>query len=237
MAEFNVRFEEVGGEFGVDFRTEPGLPSQVSELNATANGTYDAGEDAAYNPVVVNVPNTYTPVDEGKVVSNSALIEQTSRTITQDGMYDTTLNNSVTIDYSGDIVHLTFEATSSNQYMSLFFPRKTSVPKKIIVTTTTIGEAISDYVNGETISILINPINPEELSVKNHVVGGANYRNMASGRESCIYQMQFPQTGLSNYSGCVFEITQDGVSVIIYRPDSNAYFPIGIIYDVIAVWP
>jgi len=98
MAEFNVKFREDGGSFNVQFRTESGLPSQVNPLNVTENGEYDAGEDAAYNPVVVNVPNTYTEADEGKVVSNGALISQTTAQINTNGTHDTTLNDSVVVD-------------------------------------------------------------------------------------------------------------------------------------------
>lgn len=66
----------------------------------SANGTYNASSDDAdgYKKVVVDVPNSYDSGDEGKVVSNGALVAQTSATKTENGTYDTTLNNSVTVN-------------------------------------------------------------------------------------------------------------------------------------------
>ena len=68
----------------------------------TQNGSYDPASDGAdgYNGVSVNVPNSYAAADEGKVVSNGALVAQTARTpaIEENGTYDTTGNNSVTVN-------------------------------------------------------------------------------------------------------------------------------------------
>lgn len=50
--------------------------------------------------VTVN-PITYSASDEGKVVSNGALVAQTSETITENGTYDTTLNDEVVVNVSG----------------------------------------------------------------------------------------------------------------------------------------
>lgn len=69
----------------------------------TANGEYDAEDDEAdgYSDVTVNVPNSYAAADEGKVVSNGALVAQTSTTVTQNGTIDTTLNNEVVVNVQG----------------------------------------------------------------------------------------------------------------------------------------
>lgn len=65
----------------------------------SANGT---GIDVkAYEKVNVNVPNSYAAGDEGKVVSNGALVSQTSDTVTANDTYDTTLINSLTVNVSG----------------------------------------------------------------------------------------------------------------------------------------
>lgn len=65
----------------------------------TANGN---GQDVVgYAAVNVNVPNSYAAADEGKVVSNGALVAQTSDTVTQNGTYDTTLKNEVVVDVQG----------------------------------------------------------------------------------------------------------------------------------------
>lgn len=67
------------------------------------NGIYRAASDNldGYNTVTVEVPNTYAAVDNGKVVSNGALVAQTSRTITENGTFDTTTNDEVVVNVSG----------------------------------------------------------------------------------------------------------------------------------------
>lgn len=61
---------------------------------------YKPSEMAA---AVAAIPNSYTAGDEGKVVSNGALVAQTARAsaITENGTFDTTENNSVTVNVSG----------------------------------------------------------------------------------------------------------------------------------------
>ena len=79
-----------------------GTSVTVEELNVTENDTYTADAGRAFNPVNVTVPNSYTAGDEGKVVSNGALVAQTAHAeVTQNGTVDTTLNNSVTVNVSG----------------------------------------------------------------------------------------------------------------------------------------
>ncbi len=70
-----------------------------------ANGIYRASDDGAdgYSMVDVNVPNSYSAADEGKVVVSGALEAQTSETITQNGVYNTTTNNSVTVNVQGGV--------------------------------------------------------------------------------------------------------------------------------------
>lgn len=75
----------------------PELVSAVP-LSVNANGTYSAPSGTAYTPVTVAVPNTYEATDEGKVVSNGALVAQSSDTVTQNNTYDTTLINSLTVN-------------------------------------------------------------------------------------------------------------------------------------------
>ena len=82
-----------GGGGGGDVDVEP--------LSVTENGEYTADEGKAYSPVSVSVPNSYAAGDEGKVVSNGALVSQTSDTATQNGTVDTTLINSLTVNVSG----------------------------------------------------------------------------------------------------------------------------------------
>lgn len=71
----------------------------LEALSVTENGTYtpSSGKDG-FSQAVVNVPNSYAAGDEGKVVSNGALVAQTSDTVTENGTYDTTLNNSIVVN-------------------------------------------------------------------------------------------------------------------------------------------
>lgn len=78
----------------------PASAVDTGTKSITANGT---GIDViGYAAVDVAVPNTYAAGDEGKVVSNGALVSQTAHAeVTQNGTIDTTLNNSVTVNVSG----------------------------------------------------------------------------------------------------------------------------------------
>lgn len=82
-----------------------GGEATLIDKNISSNGTYNASSDSAdgYKKVVVSVPNTYVAGDEGKVVSNGALVSQTSATYNTNNTYDTTLINSVTVNVSGGI--------------------------------------------------------------------------------------------------------------------------------------
>lgn len=78
-----------------------GEPTGTKQISISSNGT--TTEDvAAYADaeITVNVPNSYAASDEGKVVSNGALVSQTSDTVTHNGTVDTTLINSLTVDVS-----------------------------------------------------------------------------------------------------------------------------------------
>ena len=79
------------------------IPVPVVNLGGktiVVNGTYYPSVDDldGYNSIVVNVPNTYIAGDEGKVVDNGALVSQTEKNISANGVYDTTKNNSVVVN-------------------------------------------------------------------------------------------------------------------------------------------
>lgn len=75
----------------------------IQPLYVTENGTY-TGNDAidGYSPVQVAVPPYTTPAQVGKVVdSNGDLTNQTALTLSENGIFDTTYNNEVTVRVSG----------------------------------------------------------------------------------------------------------------------------------------
>lgn len=78
------------------------IPTGTKNISITANGT--TTEDVtsyATASITTNVPNSYSASDEGKVVSNGTLVSQSSATYTENGTYDTTLVDDVTVDVSG----------------------------------------------------------------------------------------------------------------------------------------
>lgn len=100
----------------------------VESLSVTENGSYTAPSGKAYSPVSVAVPNSYAAGDEGKVVSNGALVSQTAHAqVTQNGTIDTTLNNSVEVAVSGgggasNVVTGTFKGTTTAAAMDVDLP-------------------------------------------------------------------------------------------------------------------
>ena len=116
---------------GIDI-TEQVFKAGVGEKIITQNGIYDAENDwlEGYSEVIVNVPNTYTSSDEGKVVSGGTLVAQTSDTVTQNGTVDTTLINSLTVNVSGG------SAPTGTKQIS-------------ITQNGTVTEDVTDYANAE----------------------------------------------------------------------------------------
>lgn len=76
----------------------PASAVDTGTKSINSNGTHDV---VGYASASVNVPNSYSAGDEGKVVSNGALVAQTSDTVTANDTYDTTLINSLTVNVSG----------------------------------------------------------------------------------------------------------------------------------------
>ena len=76
------------------------------QKTVNANGQYSASDDSAdgYSGVRVNVPNSYSASDNGKVVVNQELVAQTSKNINANGTHDTTANNSVVVDVPNSYV-------------------------------------------------------------------------------------------------------------------------------------
>ena len=116
-------------------------PTGTKEI--TSNGTSIDVTQYAYADVAV--PNTYSAGDEGKVVSNGALVAQTSDTVTTNDTYDTTLINSLTVNVSGgggsSMASGSF--TQSGNSLSKTIDIGDSTPTKFLIYATT-----SPYGNG-----------------------------------------------------------------------------------------
>jgi len=81
-------FRKLGGKGG--------FPEPTGSIDITKNGITDVKNYAEAN---VNVPNTYAASDVGKVVDNNGtLVSQTSKSVTENGTFDTTKNNSVVVN-------------------------------------------------------------------------------------------------------------------------------------------
>lgn len=104
--------DAIRGKLDVETTYRPGDMAAAIEsilkpdgaLVITRNGYQDVKQYAAAQ---VEVPNSYTAQDEGRVVQSGALVAQTSRTISANGTYDTTTNNEVTVDAAGELEALT----------------------------------------------------------------------------------------------------------------------------------
>lgn len=79
------------------------IDANLGEKTITENGHYLASSDGldGYSAVDVNVSQSFTQEDEGKVVSNGTLVSQSSATYTENDTYDTTLVDEVTVNVSG----------------------------------------------------------------------------------------------------------------------------------------
>lgn len=86
----------------VDAIPQGSTPTGTKQISVTQNGTQTENVSGyASAQLNVSVPNSYSAGDEGKVVSNGALVAQTSDTVTTNDTYDTTLINSLTVNVSG----------------------------------------------------------------------------------------------------------------------------------------
>ena len=84
----------------------PASAVDTGTKSITANGNNQ--DVVGYAAVNVNVPNSYSAGDEGKVVSSGALVSQTAHAdvtpTTSDQTIDTTLNNSLKVKGDADLV-------------------------------------------------------------------------------------------------------------------------------------
>lgn len=119
---------------GVDV-TEQVFKAGVGSKTINQNGIYNAEDDwlEGYSSVNVDVQNSYTSSDEGKVVNNGTLVSQTSDTVTQNGTVDTTLINSLLVNVSGGSSVKTGTVTPSTASTTISFDAGLSTITGILV--------------------------------------------------------------------------------------------------------
>lgn len=77
-------------------------PLIEDEITITENGEYKSPIGRGYTEIHANVVPHYTEEDEGKVVQEGALVEQTDLNISENGTYDTTTVKSVVVDVASE---------------------------------------------------------------------------------------------------------------------------------------
>ena len=88
--------EDVTDYADIEINTEvPASEVDTGTKRINSNGAHDV---VGYASADVNVPNSYSQSDEGKVVSNGSLVSQTSGTVTENGTVDTTLIDELTVN-------------------------------------------------------------------------------------------------------------------------------------------
>ena len=198
---------------GVDI-TDQVFKAGTGAKAITANGTYDAEDDdfSGYDSVVVNVPNSYTASDEGKVVSSGALVSQTSDTVTQNGTVDTTLINSLTVNVSGGVT-----------------PTGT---KQISITQNgTTTEDVTNYANAEiTVNVsggtsYLHPIGQNFFDANVYLTAGDGHVKIQARKalSSFFVGLRYlgTGTGVVNSLGTWFTITTGDAVVLNYTNVSN----------------
>ena len=171
--------------------------STLVSKTITANGTYNPSDDNAdgYSVVVANVPNTYTLSDEGKVVDSGALVSQTAKNISANGLYDTTLNNSVSVD-----VPNTYTASDNGKVVSdQQLVSQTAKPDTITVNDT--------YNTTEYNSVTVNVPNTYTASDEGKVVSNG----------ALVSQTAYPSTVVSN--GTYNTTLNNSITVNVTDPD------------------
>jgi len=193
--------------------SQGGGGSTLITKSISANGTYSASSDNAdgYSQVTVAVPNSYSQSDEGKVVSNGALVSQTSQNITTNGTYDTTLKNEVVVSVSGGgtpsaTAHIIyFEFTDSTDATINAWYNDSFISDAITATTpTTYGNKTVTLAQLDNVTWYEN--DPTE-----------QWETLFEGTTQLIQDTPYPYWWISSLSstnisvGSVWRVTMDGV--------------------------
>ena len=170
----------------------------LDALSVTQNGTYKASDENldGFSQVVVNVPNTYAAGDEGKVVSNGALVAQTSDTVTENDTYDTTLIDQLTVNVSGGT---SIPIISAADWNAMSEVEKQSYGLIVIQTAST-GFQRGYYVNGAD---YVDVFTVEQ----ENAIGTGSYTYFMMGNEITL---EF--TGVGDFGGVVLSINDPNIT-------------------------
>lgn len=135
----------------------------VEPLTVTQNGTQTAPSGKAYSPVTVNVPNSYTTSDIGKVVSSAnTLSSQGEGMFTSNGEQNTTYIKRVTVNVQPRLVYSANDALS-NPFSGLDFDR-------LYVDIS--NRKVSGYLYYEFNGMMVQV----ELYARNNIIGGMAFK-------------------------------------------------------------
>ena len=169
-------------------------PTGTKQINITQNGTTTENvTNYASAEITANVPNSYSASDEGKVVSNGALVSQTSRNVTANGTYDTTVNDEVVVNVpaSGITPTGTLPINSDGTYDVTNYAsvEVNTLMEKVTVSGTAVTQTIDPnkfYVFGEVTSLAI--------TLGTEVSGYVNEYHFRFASGSTATTLSLPQT-------------------------------------------
>ena len=138
-------------ELPLSQNTQNNIDVNTTLKPSSASFTYNrVSEYIGYNEINVDVSNTYTTEDEGKVVNNATLVPQTamSTEITVNGTYDTTLYNSIIVNVPDIVGHTFIVATIPNAVVTV-----TNASNTYTETADNVGEALFKSVAAGTYNV------------------------------------------------------------------------------------
>lgn len=154
---------------------------------------------------IESIPNSYTAGDEGKVVKNSALIAQTARAteLTENGTYDTTENNSVTVNVSGGGG---VSRKTQAQWDALTFSEKQALGLTVVGNLTDISGKWFDYSNINYLVDLCSASGDGSVDTKTVYVDNFAYYD----RLAVFVAVNDNNTGTINVDGVSQTVTRSG---------------------------
>ena len=192
-------------------------PTGTKQISISSNGT--TTEDVtnyANAEITVAVPNSYSVGDEGKVVSNGALVSQSSATYTTNNTYDTTLINSVTVNVSGG---------GNDNYILKFENFKFNSSKWILN-----GCLLNPLKNGGCVHITYTKQNTGSADAQLICFGIGALSNWSPGASTAAYVLDY-KSGNANVAIRFRGTNIDGTLLLNSFADGNGEFDVKLYAD------